>query len=82
MKHRTLWSIAFAKTVTDKHDLLSNAILGMTAFSPLAHTTSPASVCVCACERDGGHALVSFLCLTLFCTLNDLIGIGQPDQNA
>lgn len=79
MKHRTLWSIAFAKTVTDKHDLLSNAILGMTAFSPLAHTTSPASVC--ACERDGGHAW-SFLCLTLFCTLNDLIGIGQPDQNA
>lgn len=47
MKHRTLWSIAFAKTVTGKHDLLSNAILGMTAFSPLAHTT-----CISVCVRE------------------------------
>lgn len=66
MKHSNIMDHCVVKAVTHTHDPLANASLGMTASPPPLNTPS----CVC-CQNH----------LT-FCTLNYLIGIGQPDRNA
>lgn len=89
MKHSNIMGHCGVKAVTHKHDPLANASLGRTGFCffppPRAHPPLPHPGCGRARPSliTAAHVAVASTSNRLtFCTLNDLIGIGHPDQNA